>query len=178
METTARTRVLNFWGGPCSGKTTVKAGTFFQLKISGARAVQIEEYATECSFDRDFDSLADQRKVLDEQERRQRRMLGQVDWIVTDSPLLLSCIYSSGAYRTEEFHREVFERFDRYENVNVWLERPAGAYQTYGRHHTEDEAIDIDRRMLELLTGRIDLTVKAEENTPQRVLQFLKEKFQ
>ncbi|USN15514.1 P-loop containing nucleoside triphosphate hydrolase [Brevundimonas phage vB_BpoS-Kikimora] len=177
MGSSTPTRVLNFWGGPCSGKSTVKAGTFFHLKINGARAAQIEEYATECSFDRDFDSLSNQRKVLEEQERRQRRMLGQVDWIVTDSPLLLSCIYSSGPYRTDAFHREVFERFDLYDNVNIWLERPDGAYQTYGRHHNEAEAREIDLQLLELLEGRIDFRVKADETTPQRVMEFLAKRF-
>jgi hypothetical protein len=64
MSEPLRTRVLNFWSGPGAGKSTTKAGTFFLLKALSEKAAQIEEYATERSVEEDWESLANQRKVL------------------------------------------------------------------------------------------------------------------
>lgn len=171
------TRVLNFWSGPCGGKSTVKAGTFFHLKIAGDRCAQVEEYATELSVERDWTALADQRAVTLEQARRVRRFLGQVDWILSDSPLLLGCIYGEGPYAQPEFHKEVFDLFDAFENVNIWLDRPSVAYQTYGRHHSEAQALEVDRKLLDLLGDRIDFRTTADQETPQRVVKFLQERY-
>ncbi|USN14263.1 hypothetical protein PAPPERLAPAPP_00300 [Brevundimonas phage vB_BpoS-Papperlapapp] len=171
------TRVLNFWSGPCGGKSTVKAGTFFHLKIGGYRAAQVEEYATERSVSQDWATLADQRRVTWKQASRLKRFLGHVDWILTDSPLLLGCVYGQGDYAQPEFHQEVFDLFDSYENVNVWLDRPASAYQTYGRHHNEAEALEVDQKLLALLGDRIDFRTTADESTPQRVVKFIQERY-
>lgn len=167
------TRVINFWSGPGGGKSTTKAGTFFHLKIAGYRVAQIEEYATERSAEKDWATLADQRAVLLEQDARQRRWTGVADWIITDSPLLLSCIYGQGDFASAAFHKEVFDLYDGYENVNIWLDRPETPYQTYGRHHSEDEAKAIDAQLLDLLGDRIHFRTHGDVNTPQRVLQFL-----
>lgn len=171
------TRVLNFISGPCGGKSTVKAGTFFHLKISGFRAAQVEEYATERSVSQDWKALSDQRHITWEQAERQRRFLGHVDWILTDSPLLLGCVYGQGEFAQPQFHKEVVDLFDSYENVNVWLDRPAGAYQTYGRHHSEQEAKAVDEKLLSLMGDRIHFRTTADENTPQRVVKFLQERY-
>ena len=173
----ATTRVLNFISGPGGGKSTVKAGTFFHLKIAGFRVAQVEEFATERSVCRDWETLSDQRAVTWEQDARQRRWLGQVDFILTDSPLFLGCVYGQGEFATPEFHKEVMDLFGSYENVNVWLDRPATPYQTYGRHHSEDEAHDLDRMLLSLIGDRIDFRTHADAETPQRVAKFLQDRY-
>lgn len=172
------TRVINLWSGPGGGKSTTKAGIFFNLKIAGYRVAQVEEYATERSAEKDWDMLANQRAVLAEQEARQRRWVGIADWIVTDSPLLLGCIYGKDEFATPQFHKEVFELYDAYENVNIWLDRPATPYQTYGRHHSEEEAREIDAQLLDLLGDRIHFRTHGDINTPQRVIQFLHRDYQ
>lgn len=173
-ETT--TRVINFWSGPGAGKSTTKAGTFFLLKAAGARAAQIEEYATERSVEEDWDTLSNQRKVLTKQDRRQRRFVGKVDWIVTDSPLVLSVLYAPPPWATEEFFKEVWQTFDQYENINVWIDR-VKPYQKYARHHDEDEARDLDGRLRNLCNHIIDFTVPGDENAPAKVVQYLRDRY-
>lgn len=171
------TRVLNFISGPGGGKSTVKAGTFFHLKINGYRAAQIEEYATERSVSQDWAALNDQRHITYEQALRQARFVGHVDWILTDSPLLLGCVYGQGDFARPEFHQEVVDLFDSYENVNIWLDRPVGAYQTYARHHTEAEALAVDDKLKRLLGDRIHFRTNADEKAPERVVKFLQERY-
>lgn len=170
------TRVLNFFGGPGAGKSTIKAGVFFYLKCAHLRTAQIEEYATECSFEQDWETIRNQSKVMAEQERRQARLVGQVDWIVTDSPLVLSNIYASGAFDTQEFRDEVWRRFDAYNNVNIWIER-VQPYQEYGRHHTESQAREIDERLKNMMNGKLDFSVKGDVEAPHKVISFLREAY-
>lgn len=167
------TRVLNFWSGPGAGKSTTKAGTFFEMKCAGFKAVQIEEYATEKSVERDWATLHNQRKVLLRQERRQRRYLGHVEWIVTDSPLVLSCLYGTDEYSTKEFHQEVWDLYNKYENVNIWIDR-VKPYELYARHHSEEEARELDLRLLDLIGEQIHFRTPGDRDAPSRVLDFLK----
>jgi hypothetical protein len=172
------TRVINFWAGPGAGKTTAKAGTFFLMKALGEKAVQIEEYATERSVVQDWATLADQRKVTFKQEKRQRRFKGKVNWIVTDSPLPLGCIYGTGEFATQEFRTEVWKLFNDYANVNIFIERdPAKPYQRYARHHDADEAIALDARIREMCHGMIHLSVLGDQDAPAKVVAFLRDRY-
>lgn len=170
------TRVINFWSGPGAGKSTTKAGTFFLLKSRGEKAAQIEEYATERSVEEDWVTLANQRKVTRKQEKRQARFVGKVNWIVTDSPLVLGCLYGSGEYATPEFYKEVWDLYDQYENVNVWIDR-VKPYQKYARHHDEDEARALDQRLRNLCNHIIDFTVAGDELAPAKVVEYLTNRF-
>jgi hypothetical protein len=170
------TRVINCWAGPGAGKSTTKAGIFFQLKSAGAKAIQIEEYATERSVCEDWETLANQRKVTFKQEQRQRRFLGKVDWIITDSPLPLGILYGQGKFATSEFHQEVWDLFGGYDNINIWIDR-VKPYQKYARHHDEAEARDLDRRLRAICGNRIDLTVPGDIFAPARVMEYLRERF-
>jgi hypothetical protein len=170
------TRVLNFFSGPGAGKSTTKAGVFFELKCAGVRAAQIEEYATERSFEQDWDTLSNQRKVTEEQDRRQRRLLHKVEWIVTDSPLVLGCLYSQGSFNNPEFHQEIWDRFNSYENVNIWVDR-AKPYQLYGRHHSETEARDLDLQLRDMMREKIHFTTLGDPDAPKRVMAFLVDKY-
>lgn len=176
MSEPLRTRVLNFWSGPGAGKSTTKAGTFFLLKALGEKAAQIEEYATERSVEEDWETLANQRKVTKKQEKRQARFVGKVNWLVTDSPLVLGCIYGRGEYATPEFYKEVWSLFDRYENINVWIDR-VKPYQRYARHHDEDEARLLDIKLRSLCNHIVDFTVAGDEQAPEKVVQYLRDRY-
>lgn len=170
------TRVINFWSGPGGGKSTTKAGTFFALKCAGLKAAQIEEYATERSFEQDWETLSNQRAVTWEQDARQRRLLGKVNWIVTDSPLVLGCLYAQGDYVNPSFYEEVWNLYNSYENVNIWVDR-VKPYELYGRHHSELEALELDKQLRDLIDGRIHFTTPGDANAPERVMAFLREKY-
>jgi hypothetical protein len=84
--------------------------------------------------------------VLGEQAQRIERAVGQVDVIITDSPVLLSCVYRPADYPA------CFDEFTlwlhaRYPSLNVLLRRPAGTFETQGRIHTEPQAKAIDTQI-------------------------------
>ena len=148
------TVVCNLFGGPGSGKSTTATGVFSRLKQRGVNCELVTEYAKDAVWDRAEALLQNQLHVFAQQFHRQWRLLGKVDFIITDSPILLSAVYLlysnekeptrffSPDYmdRMEAFMRDTFRQFD---NLNIFIRR-SKPYQPIGRLQTEDEARGID----------------------------------
>jgi nicotinamide riboside kinase len=143
-------KVINVWGGPGSGKSTTAAGLFATMKIKGHKVELVTEFAKDLTYKKDFITLSNQLAVLGEQDHRLRRLEGHVDYVITDSPLLLSIVYSQGIYSEQWFRRAVWGAFCTYDNTNFLLKR-VKPYSEYGRNQTEDQAKDIDMVLRRLL---------------------------
>jgi hypothetical protein len=163
-------KVVNFFAGPGAGKSTAAAGLFYVMKNHGESVELVREYAKELTYDLDHDTLADQQAVFEEQLRRQVIILGEVDYLITDSPLLMSSVY--GPHYPASFHREVEASFDAYENINIFV-RAKKPYQTYGRSQTESEARAIDLRVRSILGDRPVFEVDGDMDAPWKVYNHL-----
>ena len=70
-----------------------------------------------------------------------------MDAIITDSPLFLSVVY--GENESETFKRLVQEKYNEFENVDVFLEREK-EYNPIGRtQKTEEEAVQVDKKVID-----------------------------
>lgn len=142
------TLVVNLFGGPGTGKSTTCAGTFAELKHRGINAEMVTEYAKDKVWERSLHTLDNQIYIFGKQHHRIFRLLDQVDVIVTDAPLLLSLYY--GDQESPTFHRLVLQEHAKMRTYNVFLlrEKP---FQQAGRLQTEDQAREIDGRLLNIL---------------------------
>ena len=165
--------VVNLFGAPGSGKSTVAAGVFHVLKQRGYIVEYAQEYAKELVWEERGDLLADQLHILAQQNRRLMRVRNRVDVVVTDSPLLFSVVYAPSDY-PESFARYAFDLFRSYANLNFFLHR-AVPYQNVGRVHTADESVRIGQSMLSMLHAEdipfeeMDGDTAAVERIVQRV---------
>ncbi len=152
-------KVINLFAGPGAGKSTTAAGLFNHLKVAGKRAELVTEFAKELVYERNFERLNNQLLVLGEQEQRLRRLIpSKLDYVITDSPLLLSIIYMEKARRTEAYTQTVLELFDTYDNVNFIINR-VKPYQNYGRTQSEGEARNLDNKIAAMLiAGKVPYT--------------------
>jgi hypothetical protein len=166
------TKIINFFAGPGAGKSTTKAGLFFEMKHLGYRVETVEEFAKELVYDEAFRVMENEMYMLGEQDRRQRSLLGKVDYVLTDAPLLKSAFYVRGVYDHPAYVQHIERLFDTYENLNVWIQR-SKPYLPYGRTQTEAEADAIGERMLEAVRSRIHLFVDGDRNAPINVLKGL-----
>ena len=146
-----QTIVINLYGGPCCGKSTVSAGLFYELKCLGVECELTGEYAKDKTWDEHQTVLRNQPYVFGKQLHRIWRLQNKVDIIVCDSPILLSTIYDSDD--SDLFELYVLEQYKKYNNINFVLERKFynEGYQENGRNQTMQEAIEIDNDIENLL---------------------------
>ena len=140
--------VINLIGGPGSGKSTIAAGLFYELKKRGYLCELVTEYAKDKVWEESYKTLDDQIYVFGKQFHRMFRVKDKVDIIITDSPLPLSIIYDKG--ESKYFHNFVIEQYNTFNNLMVFVERET-KYEEEGRMQTEAEAIVIDNHIKNLL---------------------------
>ena len=145
--------VINFYGGPGSGKSTAAAGLFYNMKIAGYNVELTDEFAKECVWEGNIPMLQDQLWVLGHQHRKILRLSDKVDYIITDSPVLLSPIYR-GRYG-ESLYSDIIDKmalecYNKYDNINFMLSRPRENYEEDGRAQDEVQSIQIDLDILNL----------------------------
>lgn len=142
-------KVINLFAGPGAGKSTTAAGIFYNLKMRGLNVELVTEYAKELTWEKRMDILSgDQLYVFAKQNRRLSRLKGQVDFVVTDSPLLLSLVY--GDHMGENFKNFARETFDSYDNVNYMINRTK-KYNPIGRNEDENGARELDEKTRKIL---------------------------
>ena len=142
--------VVNFFAGAGAGKSTTAAYVFSRLKLAGEKAELVAEYAKDLTWDESLQKLAYQPLVFAQQAWRLARLAEKANVAVTDSPLLLSLIYTP-AYFPKSFSDYVKWEASRYTSINFLLQR-VKPYQKFGRTQNEQEAMKKDADTLTLLT--------------------------
>lgn len=143
--------VINLFGGPGCGKSTLAAQLFSSLKARGVSCEYNVEYAKRKTFERSLFMLQDQFYVSAKQHHELLMASKECSVIVTDSPLLLGIAYMSER-DAEAGLADTLCRYSRlFRNFNVFLDRYTVAYSTSGRNQDYAEAVALDRKILELL---------------------------
>jgi ABC-type oligopeptide transport system ATPase subunit len=142
-------KVINLFGSPGSGKSTTAAGLFHALKTLDYNVELVTEVAKDLVWSKRFKCLENQAKVTVDQYERLRRLEDQVDYVITDSPILLGIFYQPKNYFMlfEPFVMELFESFD---NINLFINRKK-KYNPKGRMQTEKESNLISLQLQDLL---------------------------
>lgn len=160
------TLVVNLFAGPGTGKSTNTALIFGKLKIAGVNAEIVHEFAKDLVWEERHTALGYQPYIAGKQLYHVHRLLGKVDVIVTDSPILFcSHIYNKADGPADACFREfVLQTFKSWNTFNVFLRRNIDIHPFLeaGRNQTLAEAIELDRQIANLLTTKnIDHTVYA-----------------
>jgi len=144
-------KVINFYGGPNSGKSTKAAGLYYKMNMAGFSVELNNEFAKECVWEDNVPMLKDQLYMLAHQHRKILRLVGKVDYVITDSPVLLSSIYRElydGPLYSDLIDKLALECYNMYDNINFMLDRPKQFNQT-GRAQNLEQSIDIDNAILD-----------------------------
>jgi hypothetical protein len=147
------TKIVNLYGGPGSGKSTTAAALFAEMKNQGINCELVTEYAKELVWEQSNCKLDDQLYIFAKQYRRISRLLGRVDYVVTDAPILNSLVYG---VTTDTFKDLVRETYASMDNIDVFLRR-VKVYNPAGRQQTEGQARDLDQDIELILNDIADL---------------------
>lgn len=144
------TKIINLFAGPGAGKSTTAAGIFHLLKTAGRNCELVHEFAKDLTWRERQNTLRIQPYVFGKQLERIESLIDKVDFIITDSPILLSAIYVEGSKYPKSFTRSVIDIFNLFDNHNYFLWR-SKEYLQIGRSQTLAQSQLLDHRIRELL---------------------------
>ena len=179
-----KTIIISAFGGPGSGKTTASFHVACELKKLNYVVEYVPEYSKELVWDKNWDlldgSYEHQKEILRVQKHRLDRLIGQVDFIVTDAPLINNTIYLNNCPEKEEHAKYVLKLFNEYNNFIFVVARDTSKYEQEGRIQNLEEAIEKDKEIKRLLDDaglyygaydhrHLDVVVKNAIKTYKRV---------
>lgn len=147
------TLVVNCFAGPGAGKTGCAWSIAAELKKLGKVVEYVPEYAKELVWRGNLQmldgSLGHQTALLQEQKSRIDCLIGKVDYVITDSPLLLNASYLNPQSGTYE--KNVVDIFNNYNNFNVFIQRNEKNFEKEGRIHGFEESKKLDGEIKDML---------------------------
>jgi len=177
------TVIVNVLGGPGVGKSTTATGVFSRLKQENVLCEYVNEYPKEIVWEGTNELLKNQIHIFAEQLRRQWRLMGKVDFVITDCPILLNLIYFDYWHKqnptfTEDYvklTKEYFlSTFNQFTNVNFYIHRNK-PYQEKGRVQTFEEAKTIDEDVWNLLNfHKIPYQITNSKSSIDDIYAFIK----
>lgn len=149
------TIVINAFGGPGSGKTTACFYVACELKKKGYVVEYVPEYSKELVWEENWElldgSYEHQKQILSEQKRRIDRLVGKVDFVVTDAPILFNIIYLKDDEQKEQHMKDLLEMFGKYNNFNFFVQRDESNFEEAGRMQSLEESKQKDQEILDML---------------------------
>lgn len=172
-----KTIIVNFYGGPCTGKSKMGLRLTSDLKDLGYKVDYTGEYAKDMTWQKSHHILSNQHYIFAKQQNRIWRLYNQVEFIVTDSSLLNSVVYCKDE-TSELFKKYVHEEYNSRNNLNINLLR-GKYYDPKGRNQTLDEAIQLDKEITEVVESKygFDLIIPGELEYSEKVLTFVVDKY-
>lgn len=168
-------KVINLFGAPGCGKSTLRAGLFYQMKMAGYNVEEVTEYAKDMVWEERFNIFSDQIYILGKQNRRLLRLTDKVDYVLTDSPVLMGIAYMVNTPYNATLRQLIADVFLSYNNVNIFINR-SHAYQEIGRNQTADESNVLAEQIKELLRefNIPFIELNSSEATPEVLLNLVK----
>ena len=151
MQDTNNTTVVNIFGGPGVGKSIVSCELMAKLKRLGYTAEIAAEYAKDKVWENHEAIFDNQIYLFAKQFHRIFRLLGKLDFVICDSPIMLSCVYAKG-HATETFFNLVVEQHRLMKTANFFIERDDSIdFEEQGRRHSLSESKKIDLEIKNML---------------------------
>ena len=174
-----RSKVINFIGAPSVGKSLMTALTFAELKCMHKSAELVQEYAKQLVWQERFEELNNQWFVSNSQYKMLKALQGRVEWILTDSPLLLGLFYNTfhkdNVCNIQKTEKMILSRMSEFDNVYIFLERGDFPYEQTGRIHTRLESDEIQCQLKELMDklGIKYLQVKSDKGSIPEIVRYI-----
>ena len=128
-----KTIFVNLFGGPGTGKSTLCATIFADLKKRNIECEMALEYVKDLVWEESFEKIKNQLYIFGKQQNRLFRLNGKVDVVITDSPLLNSIVYYNGD--NPHFSDVVMFEFKKLNSINYYITR-SFEYVENGRMQT------------------------------------------
>lgn len=145
-------KIINLFGGPGAGKTTLAAAIFHSLKVLHLNAEIISEFPKDMIVEQNAQSLENQFYITANQGYRIWCAAKIYDYVIVDSPILLGAIYNKNQNIAAEFNAFLLKYHNEFDNINIFLKRAKNlVHRMSGRIHDIDEALKKDKEIRNFL---------------------------
>ncbi len=149
------TKVINLFGGSGLGKSTTAALIFGEMKLAGLHCELVREFVKEWAWQGRTIRPEDQVTIYENQFAREKMYYNKLDYVVTDSPLLLGPVYQKYYSGTDSMAPQVLEDIANAEQngvtyFNFVLQRNK-EFDPRGRYETAGQAKEVDAMVLSYL---------------------------
>lgn len=183
MKKLTETKIVNLFCGPGGGKSSIANGLTYELKKKHITCDNPYEFPKLLAWDENHSAIKDQLYVLANQHRGIVKSFGKVDYIILDSPIILSLVYRS-VYKgleypsilyKDSFDKMVLDIHNQYDTLNIFLKRTEGEYNEKERYQTIDESKMLDEEIEKtLIKHNIPyITIEVGEETVNDILNKL-----
>jgi nicotinamide riboside kinase len=160
------TIIVNLYGGPGCGKSTMAAEIFTQLKKQNIETELVSEFAKDLIVQFGNDALSHQFYVTGNQAYRIWAAAQRMEVVVVDSPILLGPVYDQR--NSIPFKELCLEYHNEFTNINLWLPRRHNHHLMNSRVHSLTQSISLDNRIHRLLEEmKVDLIDLSEVSLDQ-----------
>lgn len=174
-------KVINLFGAPGVGKSTIAAGLFYLMKARGYSVEHITEYAKYLVLTKRDNQLKNEQLYLfTKQHHKQHILRGEYEWGITDSPLMLCAYYAPRVTTPSLFYPMVKQYTETFTNINVFLtrnlENNTTTFEEKGRLHNREQSAEIQQQQMAFLN---DLEIPYRtlaiggEDTAERLLKLV-----
>lgn len=147
--------VINFVGGPGSGKTALCCLLFAELKMQGLCVEYVPEVAKNLVWTKQFDLLNNQHYVTMRQYEILQAVNGKVDFILTDGPLVHGIYYNrhnkDNYCDVDKVEKIIIEKMSSMNNIFIHVSKGDFPYEQAGRLETESESEVIGLEIMRIL---------------------------
>lgn len=162
------TTIINLYGGPGCGKSTLAADVYATLKKGGASVELVREYVKDWAWRGTAVGRWDQPYLIAKQLRAESALYGKVEFIITDSPILLATVFEARYQPNSYIGRELAWQIRTEQkaaglvavDLIVRREHP---YDPAGRFEDEAASREIDAACAALFAGRATVVSSVED---------------
>lgn len=145
--------IVNVFGGPASGKSTLSAQLYAHFKTKQYDVEYVNEFAKELVYENNLKALANQTYVFGTQLHRLLMAAEHNQLIICDSPLLLAAIYQDNT--SKMLTELIVEMHEKFTNYNILLKRNMQHHSMVGRIHSLTQSVSIDNQIVHLLNDKL-----------------------
>jgi len=157
-----KTLVVNLYGSPCAGKSTMAGALYTELKQMGKSVELVREFATEWAWQGKEIGMYDHIYIAGTQIQRETSLYGAVDYLITDSPIPLAAFYDNLKFKhnliTDMVTKFLTSRQQVVETLDFWLPLKEDRITSKARYHDlkEIRKINVD---LEAFLNNLDYPI-------------------
>lgn len=177
-----KTIVINLFGGPGIGKSTIAAKVFTELKNLGISTELVLDYIKKKVESGHKPDAFTQPQIYGEQLKKESALYNQVEFIITNSPLLLSAIHQLKNEGHDTIKHQIFHdirtaKKQNIHHINLVLCRSLPFFPDVSYEY-EKESIEIDQSIHSFLNkNEIDFEIISApiEDTSERIIEYITE---